>query len=324
VSTATLGETELLVIVAEGAPEEEWHEARDEGVTASEIHDIAAGSRKAWRTILDGKLNGSTFRGNAYTKKGHEAEAAMLEQIRGLDDVATAGLSGALFGNRENPLHRATPDGFGLTTVAVEFGIEVKWHTDTWTRDDIPTEHFDQMQWGMHVTGLTLWAYAWTVDGIDGIQHIWVSRDAKRIEQLVTQANAFIDWRAAGAPEIDDIPDDVDDGIATYARGLALETEGKKLKTEGRELSEAWAAEHAKPGEPLRRSGSRASIFYEPQPDVEVLDEDAWATAEPELHAEWLALQTRVTETAAQAEKLYHRSKPVAPKFRVTPNGAKA
>ena len=75
----TLADRELLVIVENGASEQEWHDGRDEGVTASEIHAIASGSMKTRRRILDAKLNGSTFKGNAHTARGHEREQAILE-----------------------------------------------------------------------------------------------------------------------------------------------------------------------------------------------------------------------------------------------------
>lgn len=45
-TVVTLADRELLVIVEDGAPELAWLDGRDEGVTASEVHAIASGSRK--------------------------------------------------------------------------------------------------------------------------------------------------------------------------------------------------------------------------------------------------------------------------------------
>lgn len=324
-TVATLADRELLVIVEDGASELVWMDARDEGVTASEIHDIAAGSRKTWRRILDAKLNGSTFKGNAATKRGHERESYILAEARILEGVVTLASSGALFGSHHNALHRATPDGLGIHAQLGEFGAEVKSHHADWTFDDIPADHFDQMQWGMHVTGLDWWLYAWEVDGQPGIQHHWVARDDKRITQLIAQADAFIEWRAAGAPEIDDIPDDVDDALADYARGLALEAEGKRLKAAARSaIDEFAAAQTSAPGDPLRRNGSRAQLFFEPKPDTLTLDEDAWAAAEPGTYAEWVAARAAAAAQEAAALALYTRAKPTAPTFRVTANGGAA
>ena len=324
-TVATLADRELLVIVEDGASELVWMDARDEGVTASEIHDIAAGSRKTWRRILDAKLNGSTFKGNAATKRGHERESYILAEARILEGVVTLASSGALFGSHHNALHRATPDGLGIHSQLGEFGAEVKSHHADWTFDGIPVDHFDQMQWGMHVTGLDWWLYAWEVDGQPGIQHHWVARDDKRITQLIAQADAFIEWRAAGAPEIDDIPDDVDDALADYARGLALEAEGKRLKAAARSaIDEFAAAQTSAPGDPLRRNGSRAQLFFEPKPDTLTLDEDAWAAAEPGTYAEWVAARAAAAAQEAAALALYTRAKPTAPTFRVTANGGAA
>ena len=324
-SVATLADRELLVIVGNGASEIAWMDGRDEGVTASEVHAIASGSRKTWRRILDDKLNGSTFKGNKATRRGHERESYILAEARILDGVVTLAASGALFGNHDNPLHRATPDGLGIHAQLGEFGAEVKSHHADWVDTGIPADHYDQMQWGIHVTGLDWWLYAWEVDGTDGIQHHWVARDDKRIAQLVAQADAFIAWRKAGAPEIDDIPDEVDDALAEYARGLELEAEGKRLKSAARkQIDEFAAAQASAPGDPLRRNGSRAQLFFEPKPDTIELDEEAWATAEPETYAEVVAARERIAAQCTAARALYARTKPTAPTFRVTANGGAA
>lgn len=322
-SALTVADRELLVIVDNGVPEDEWLEARAEGVTASEVRKIASGSRKTWRAVLDEKLNGSTFTGNEHTRRGHEREAVILAEARvDVPGVVALAASSALFGNPEHPLHRATPDGLGIHEQLGEFVAEVKSHTETWDSDEIPPAHLDQVLWAMHVTGLDWGLYAWEVAGVDGIQHRWVPRDDKRIAQLAHQADAFLAWRAAGAPEIDDIPDDVDDALADYARGLELSAEGERLKKSARPVLDEFAAKQAAaPGEPLRRAGSRAALFFEPKPVARVLDEDAWAAAEPELHAEWKRMQSAILETVQSAIVLYSMERPVAPTFRVTPNG---
>jgi hypothetical protein len=172
------------------------------------------------------------------------------------------------------------------------------------------------------VTGFSWWLYAWAVEGVEGIQHEFVPRDDRRIAQLVAQADAFIEWRAAGAPEIDDIPDDVDDHIAAYAVAQQAEAAAKREKeAHGAEVKK-WAAEQKpRPGEPLRKSGSRAALFFEPKPAVRVLDEEAWAKAEPDTYAEWKRMQAAVAKTEAAALALYSKPKPAAPAFRITPNG---
>lgn len=322
-NAVTIEDHGLRVIVEDGAPEAEWMDARAEGVTASEIRAIAHGSRKRWRSILDEKLNGSTFKGNADTKRGHDNEGDLIRQAAMLEGVVVLARSGALFGNEDNDLHRATPDGLGIHEMFGHFGAEAKHHGAGWDRDDIPAEHIDQMQWGMHVLDVQWWLYVWAVEGTEGIHHEWVPRNDKRIAQLAAQADAFIAWREAGAPEIDDIPDDVDDALAEYARGLELAAEGERIKKAARPIIDAYTAQQkAGFGDPLRKTGSRASLYFEPKPDMEVLDEAAWEAAEPESFAAWQDLQQRLLDTQSAARLLYTRPKPVAASFRITPNGA--
>jgi hypothetical protein len=329
-----IDERPLLVIVPEDASEEEWHEGRDGGVTASEIHDIAAArSLGPWDRILEEKLNGSTFKGNDATRAGHEAEPLMIAAVRNIPGVISAGGSHALFGNVDNPLHRATPDGFGVTAerpMSPEFGIEAKWHdagwagavwSEEWDTSAIPADHMDQMQWGMHVTGLQWWLYVVTVEGIEGIKWVWVARDDTRIGQLVKAADAFIAWRAAGAPMIDDLPVEIDDAIAERADQQQRAAAAKRKADELDEQIKAWAAEQgAKPGEPLRKAGTSAAVFFEPRPDVVELDELAWREHEPDTYNEYVSTIARAEAQRAAAAELYSRTRPVAPTYRITPN----
>lgn len=319
------GPANAVVIVRDGAPDEEWQEGRSEGPTASEIHRIVTTSRKGWKKILEEKLNGSTFTGTEDTRRGHEDEDRIVRACNDIEGVVTVGGSHALYGNREQRLHRATPDGFGLDVAGTMFGIEVKSHNEKWTSTDIPAEHFDQMQFGMHVLGLDLWLYAWAVEGTPGIQHRWVHRDDGRIEFLVREANKFIEWRAAGAPELDDIPDEIDDHIAEDSRLQQLESAIKKERAPHRAALIEWAVKQpgAADGEPIRPNGSRAALFFQAKPDEFVLDPEAWAAAEPESFAEVQDMKARIAATEAAAAVLYRKKKPVAPTLRTTPNGEK-
>jgi hypothetical protein len=316
--------TTLVVVVPEGATEEQWQDGRSGGVTASEVHDVAQGSRKTWRRILDDKLNGSTFRGNKHTRRGHENENRIIAEAATIPGILDLKPSTALYAHVERRKHRATPDGLGAHRTRGLFGAEVKHHAEPRKTDAIPADHYDQMQWGMHVLGYRFWLYCWAVEGVDGIEHRWVERDDARIAYLAQQANLFIEWRAAGAPEIDDIPDDVDDALADYARGLALSTEGDALKKSARKTIDAYAIAAAAEGEPLRKGGSRAALFFQPKPAERVLDEAEWADKEPENYAAYLELRTRVKAAEEAAAALYSKTKTVAPTFRVTPNGAAA
>lgn len=308
----------LLIVVPEGAPGEDWHDGRDEGVTASDIHTIANGSIKARRAILDAKLNGSMFRGNQHTKRGHELEPIIIAAAAQLDGVeALEGLH-TLFGHPDHPLHRATPDGLGYHAVRGRFGAEVKRREKTATVD-VPAEHYDQCQFGMWVTGYRWWLYAWKVEGEDGIHHRWIERDDDRIAVLARQADDFIAWRAAGAPSIKGLPDDIDDALAEYARGLAIASEGEALKKAARVRIDAWIAEQA-PTDVLRREGSRASLTFTPKTKT-VLDEDAWTEHDSAGHANVIDLEERAAMIRRAAEHVYSKTVPATPGFRIAANG---
>lgn len=308
----------FLVVVPDGATDDEWQDGRGEGVTASDIHTIAVGSMKARRSILDAKLNGSTFRGNQHTKRGHELEPVIIAAAAKLDGVEMLDGSNALLGHPEHPLHRATPDGLGRHVIRGPFGAEVKRREKDAVMG-IPVGHFDQCQFGMWVTGYSWWLYAWMVEGEDRIHHRWIERDDDRIAVLARQADDFIAWRAAGAPSINGLPDDIDDALAEYARGLAIAGEGEALKKAARTRIDAWIAEQ-KPTEVLRREGSRASLTFTPKTKT-VLDEDAWAADKPQVHAAVVDLEERAAMIRRAAENVYTKTVPATPGFRIAANG---
>lgn len=322
-STVTLEGQELLVIVEDGAPEAQWHEGRDEGVTATDVAKLAgARSTQVREKLLDDKLNGSSFHGNKHTRRGHENEPKLIAAAALLDGVDVLDGSHALFGFPGNPLHRATPDGFGVHEEYGYFGAEVK-HRAKPMRGGIPRAHRDQMLWGMHVLDADAWLYAWGVEGTEGLAgHEWIERDEDRIDQLVTIADEFIEWRAAGAPAPEGLPSDID---AIVARRARKQQKAARLTAEVKALDEqikAWArGVGAKPGDPVKMPGTAAGVFFEPKVDLIVLDETKWAAAEPETYAEYLAAHTRLAETASAATALYNQPKPVAAVYRVTPNG---
>lgn len=301
----------LQMVAADSLGSEEGLAARAAGVTASELHAIAVGGRGTWRRIRDGKLNGATFHGNQHTKRGHEREPYLLAWA--CSHVAFLEPNRALFAHPDNPLIMATPDGLGIEERGGEFGVEVKSHEHTWgDRYDIPAEHYDQMQVGMAVTGIDRWLYVWEVMGEDGTPTLetprfrWVERDEKRIAKLLKEAEAFLAWRAAGAPVADDdLPEDVDDALAIIAAADEAIAPHKKARDAALKIvrahAEATADEYGSKG-----AGLRGSFTYS-KTTAPVLDEDAWIEAEPHTHEAWLSMQKRVDAARAAAAALYHR-----------------
>ncbi|MDR6142072.1 hypothetical protein QE375_001626 [Microbacterium foliorum] len=279
--------------------------ARAGGVTASELHAIAQGGRSTQRRILNDKLNGATFKGNAHTRRGHEREDFLIDWAS--ETVAPCAGNIALLGHGTILWLLATPDGLGDG-----FGVEVKSHDHKWDRDDIPAEHYDQMQGGMAVTGFDRWLYVWEVMGEDGTptldepHFLWVPRDEKRIARLTSEAEKFIAWRDAGAPASDDdLPDEVDEALAVIAEADDIIAPHKKAREAAlkvvRAHAEATADEHGSKG-----AGTRGSYTYSVTTKP-VLDEDAWALAEPDTYAEWLAARDAIVAQEAAAFALYQR-----------------
>lgn len=310
---ASIAGRPLHAIAEDSLGSEEGLAARAAGVTASEIHAIAAGGRGTHRRILADKLNGSTFRGNAHTRRGHEREPFLLAWVA--ENVADCVENRALYAHPENPLILATPDGLGADG-GEPFGVEAKSHDHSWGhRDDIPADHYDQMQFGMYVLGFDRWLYVWEVMGDDGTptldapRYRWVARDEKRIAKLVAEAEAFLAWRAAGAPDADaDLPDEIDDALATIIEARAAMAEHKKAEADAlavvRRHAERTAGEHG-----VKGAGHRASFTYT-RSTTTLLDEDAWVAAEPATYGEWVEARERLAATEEAAVELYHREKP--------------
>lgn len=292
------------IVAEDSLGSEEGRAARAAGITASEAHAIRVGGRASHRRILDDKLNGSTFRGNAHTNRGHEREPFLLAWAS--RNIAPLTANAALLGHQVIPWLLATPDALGDG-----FGAEAKSHDHKWgDRDDIPAEHYDQMQTGMAVTGFDRWLYIWEVMGEDGTPTLdaprsrWVPRDEKRIAQLIREGEKFMQWRADGAPIADaDLPDEVDEALAIIAEADEAIAPHKKAREAAlrivREHAESIADEHGSKG-----AGLRGSFTYSKIPK-RVLDEAAWAIAEPAAYAKWIAAQAVVDDVAAHALKTY-------------------
>ncbi|HWU47809.1 MAG TPA: YqaJ viral recombinase family protein [Humibacter sp.] len=312
----------MLVIVPDGAPEEVWMEARESRVTASRMHTIADGSMKTWRRELNDQLNGSEFHGNAHTRRGHEREAELIRQAASLDGVAVLAPSHALYASWENELIGATPDGLGIHAGYGDFGAEAKSHAANWASDEIPADHYDQMQGGMYVTGFGIWLYVWEVEGQPGIQHRWVLRDDKRIEFLVRRANEYLAWRAAGAPDLWGGVDVEDDGhLSGYLAEQQAEVEHRKAKEAHGAALKARAAKLANGDERFRLPGTNAEMVFQRRPDTITFDEAAWAEGDPYTYKVWLAEKQFVAQHEQEAAERFPLVKPSAPTFRVTANG---
>ncbi|GAA3009289.1 hypothetical protein [Microbacterium aurantiacum] len=297
------------VVVEADAPREEWMAERGEGVTASQAWRIARGGIKARRTIVEEKMNGSRFRGNAATRAGSSREDALLDEAA--EQLAHVEPNRALWGAAANDLHRATPDGIGWDADGCLVVIEVKSHEYGWEHDDIPLDHRGQLQWQMHVLGASRALYGFEVRDEDdqpprdGATWIEVERDEEMIAWLVDRADAFIAWREDGCPDVDDLPDDVAEALAAWTPlKRALDDAAKAEKTANDALKKVLVKQpHA------QRFGSvgtgKDGGYQLTVSETVSIDEAAWKEADPEEHARIEALRVELAITEAAAKRTH-------------------
>ena len=297
------------IVVPEGAPRELWLAERGEGVTASEVYAIARGGIRTWRRILEGKLNGNKFHGNAATRAGQSREAALLDEAA--EHLAEVTPNGALWAAAENDLHRATPDGFGVDANGDLCVIEVKSHEHGWDSEEIPAEHMAQMQFQAYVRGARGALYGFEVRDeddmppIDGATWLWVERDEEMIEWLISRANAFIAWRDAGCPDVDDLPDAVAIALDEWAiaKKQLVEAEPVEKKTNAAMKQAVKILPYAERFGAVGM-GPKGGFQLTVAESVSI-DEDAWKKAEPEEHARVEQMRVALAFAEATAKKRF-------------------
>jgi hypothetical protein len=310
----------LVAATSADADRDTWMEARSAGrVTASEVHSIAVGGRSTWLRIIGNKLNGETFKGTASTARGRHREAFLIDFAKTFIDP-TIEDNTILFVHPHNPRLGATPDGIGE-----RIGVEVKSLDFGADPLEVPAEHYDQMQFGLLVTGRERWLYIREVMGEDGEPTLddptwqWIERDERRIRQLLSEAKKFLDWWDAGAPATDDLDPELDDALAAWAdarsRKQAAEADEKAADAVIRRHIAAMP-DSDKPG--VFKAAGRAAQFVYTVTEKPTLDVEKWAAAEPESHAAWEQLGARASEAATVAAALY--SKPtVSTRLNISP-----
>ncbi|MCC2030646.1 YqaJ viral recombinase family protein [Microbacterium allomyrinae] len=307
IDAATMPRHLLRAVTTPDTTREEWHAIRATGVTASRAHEVAHGGRATWKRIATEIEDGPAFRGNAHTARGNEREPFLLEWASVFVTPCTP--SPLVFAHPGNPRHMATPDGFGFgSTPGESFGVEAKSHDANWATDEIPADHMDQMQFGMWVTGFDRWLYVWEVMGEDGRptlqdpKHLWVRRDDVRIARLVREADAYLAWLDAGAPDLDEIPNELDDALAVDAAAAAIESAAKRRRKDARPTIDAYLDEHGKEST-VRVGGTRASLTRTAE-DFTDANAAAWELGDPEHFAEYVEALQQASDARARAEQL--------------------
>jgi putative phage-type endonuclease len=171
-----------------GPQDEQWHQLRREGVTASEIAAVMGiGPYESAFSLYWAKANDWRWDGNDYTSVGSHLEESIADWWMSACDPLenlTDGPAG-LYAHRDRPWQLATPDrllylvcaacdgngsvghelctdclggGFGSNAVAL---MECKWVAQSWDgwgepgTDDIPVYYRAQVLWQADVLGVT-------------------------------------------------------------------------------------------------------------------------------------------------------------------------
>ncbi|MDI9889937.1 hypothetical protein [Microbacterium sp. IEGM 1404] len=300
------------IVVPAGAPREIWMGQRGEGVTASEVWEIARGGIKTWRRILTQKMNGSTFRGTGATRAGTAREAALLDEAAEL--LVSCEPNAALWAAADNDLHRATPDAIGVDADNEVTVVEVKSHEFGWEHDGIPSDHLAQLQWQMKVRGARVGLYGFEVRDeddqppLDGATWIWVARDEEMIAWLTERADAFLAWREAGCPAVMPLPDDVETARAAWVPlKRAADAAAAAEKTANAALKKAID------GQPYARRFGHVGIgedggYQLTVSETRSIDETAWKTTAPEEHARIEQLRIDLAFAEAAAARTYPKT----------------
>jgi len=297
------------VRIASQDNEVEWLDARAEGATASEVPKL---SPTTWSKLLSEKLNGSKFRGNRHTERGHDREPEILSDLEWVTESKILP-NRHVWAAAANRRHLATPDGFQILPDGRVRGVEVKSHQHGWEapKKVIPKEHYDQVQFGMHVLGLDEWLYGWEIMGEGGTapaadpQHRIVPRDQSRIDELVAAADAFLSWIDDGAPADEISPELEAAKVSMIAAERDAKTAAAASATARAEFTKLLEAEFPDAMRTGWKHGDDSTVILARPARRVGVDEDEWAAREPNAFADYDTARNAVKATADIAVGLY-------------------
>lgn len=177
-------------IVARSTDRAAWLKARARGVTATDVARLS--SIRSLSSVVQDKVHGNSFTGNAYTEHGLAREPVIAQWVSSVYGIAP---SVDLFHAAGNELHLATPDGIRVRDGDVELA-EIKTTTKAW--HGIPRSYLRQVWWQQYVLGaertLVVWEQHVNFVPVDSEPRCrWVERDDNEIHQLVGLADRLLE-----------------------------------------------------------------------------------------------------------------------------------
>lgn len=275
---------------------EAWLAARREGITATDLANLASGGPAVWASLRADKAGeGRAWSGNEYTEWGNSREEVIAAAVRSLYPHLEHNTY--VVASDDDPRFMCTPDMIGAggsTLCQIKTAL---WKGERWTIDDVPKRYYDQCQAEMNVTGATLNLLA--VEYYDRLEDgvfvptflfedphiIPIERDDERIAELVGIAEQFV---AMGEP------DTLDLYLADYARADAREKAAKAEKEEARKLIAKEIAERPS-GKYVSDLGS-VTQGQDTTKTVTVLNEERLKEKAPKTWARYVEEQTKTTK----------------------------
>ncbi|EAR24743.1 hypothetical protein A20C1_11711 [marine actinobacterium PHSC20C1] len=177
-------------VVAHAEDRVAWLRARSRGVTATDAARLA--TEGSLRGVVESKLLGSGFSGNAFTDHGRLREPEIARWVLAQHGIQS---SSALYHAHDQPLHLATPDGVSVIDGAVVLS-EIKTTHKAWR--SIPRSYLRQVWWQQYVLGadrtLVVWEQHNDFVPVDAEPKcLWVERDEDQIHALVGLADRLLD-----------------------------------------------------------------------------------------------------------------------------------
>jgi len=166
-----------------------WIRARSRGVTATDVARLS--SERALQSVLQDKMLGSGFGGNAFTDHGRAREPEIARWVRLKHRIEPSSM---LYHAHGETLHLATPDGVAVHDGAVVLA-EIKTTGHAWR--SIPRSYLRQVWWQQYVLGaertLVVWEQHEDFVPLKAEPRAqWVERDDSQIHILVGLADRLL------------------------------------------------------------------------------------------------------------------------------------
>lgn len=273
-----------IVLIDDGTDRERWLQARAEAgrVSATDAARIMTGGAGTWASLRKEKAQGSTFRGNVYTRHGNDREAAIAAYAQ-----AEFGLqpSTALVAAADSLVDVATPDALsapvidgvgvlelsglqhGLQYTVDEFG-EYKTTVHDWpTKEDVPRRYYWQIVHQFRVTGALRCRFVFEHHENFVPLHMEprvFTYERDEVEQDIAASIERIgQWRAANDAEVPEGLLSLDALLSQRERAKEESAAAEKRATEAEAQIRELLTMH---GQPVEFEGTDANLSYTGKP----------------------------------------------------------